>query len=178
MVSFRVGMVNNGCKRRVRLSSVIWRRLFYLWIYYLAALSVDRTTERQVDSVCGGSEDVSWSVSDVDRYVVIIKVTRLYFGRYIQHSYTGRNFKHYRGIFFRKVAYTRHDVVWFVKLMDFRIINGCVGGLFQGTIPAYVWWDREKPRWTYVRIDSILTEIRTIHLLNLNQKSYRLGQLG
>lgn len=46
----------------------------------------------------------------------------------------------------------RNDVVWFVGWMNFRIINECVGGRFQSTVPAYAWRQR-KPRQTYVSID-------------------------
>jgi hypothetical protein len=42
------------------------------------------------------------------------------FSTYFHYSYAGVKFKYpYTGLFLRKVAYTRYDVAWFVRWMDF-----------------------------------------------------------
>jgi hypothetical protein len=58
-------------------------------------------------SICYWDEGASSLVNDVHPYVII---RRLLHATYFQCSYAGGKFRHiYRGLFFRKVVYIRHD---------------------------------------------------------------------
>jgi hypothetical protein len=53
------------------------------------------------------------------------KTQWMLFSTYFRYSYAGGKFKRtYTEFFFRKVAYTRYDVAWFVVWMDFSNSNG------------------------------------------------------
>jgi hypothetical protein len=57
---------------------------------------------------CYAATTIGTSVSDVDRYVIIKKATIFHF-----------NIVSVLGLYLRKVAYTRHDVISCVEQMDF-----------------------------------------------------------
>jgi hypothetical protein len=71
------------------------------------------------------------------------------------------------------------------QLLDYTALNGRINDyqlktfgtkrswLNRGTILAFAWKGRGKPRKSSVRIDDLSAEIRTVHFPNMGQELYR-----
>jgi hypothetical protein len=84
---------------------------------------VEYVLSTMIYSISYGKEGTSLSGSDVDRYAIFTKLRHSVFNILPVFIDSGKFKYTCREIFFRKVAYTRYDVPWFVEQTDY-ILNG------------------------------------------------------
>jgi hypothetical protein len=68
-----------------------------------------------------GNKGASSSVSDVSRYVTNLTVIQFHSQHTSDtHTVMGSSYSYLHRLFFRKVAYTRHDVTWLMEQKRFN----------------------------------------------------------
>jgi hypothetical protein len=131
-----------------------------------------------------GNEGDSSSVNNLDRYIIIRKFLDPFSSIYFWYWYPGRKFKpKYTGAFFRKVAYKKYGVPWFVAWMDYTVYCETDRALLHGQHhspavlffgePRYV--DRDTLCWSVVFKFCVIQQIRVLGVIGRIRKALPSG---